>query len=79
VAGWPINADELPVFDYNDSVRDTGESTFEAEPTGNDLYDPGPARTSDHDPVLVDLNLCPERAGAARNLCLAKNLLLKFA
>jgi predicted extracellular nuclease len=79
VSGWRINADEVPVFDYNDGLRDTGEATFEAEPTGNDLYEPGPARTSDHDPVLVDLNLCPERAGAARNLCLAKNLLVKLA
>jgi predicted extracellular nuclease len=68
VASWPINADEVPVFDYNDTVKDTGEATFDAEPSGNSLYEPNAARTSDHDPVLVDLNLCP--AGT----CLPANL-----
>ena len=32
----------------------TGEAAFEAEPTGNPLYEPNAARTSDHDPILID-------------------------
>lgn len=76
-AAWPINADEVPVFDYNDTVRDVGEATFEAEPTGNTLYQPNAARTSDHDPVLVDINLCPR--GAGHGACLVRNLLTQLA
>ena len=33
VAEWHINADEIPLFDYNDDVKDTGEPTFEEEST----------------------------------------------
>jgi predicted extracellular nuclease len=79
LASWPINADEVPVFDYNDTVRDAGEASFEAEPTGNALYEANPVRTSDHDPVVVDINLCPSAPAGTRNLCLAKNVLLKLA
>ena len=58
VAEWHINADEAPVFDYNNSIDDgAGESSFEAKPTGNNLYEPNAFRTSDHDPVLIGLNL----------------------
>lgn len=62
---WPINADEVPVFDYNDTVRTTGESSFEAEPDGNPLYEPNAARTSDHDPIVIDVSLCPKRGSRA--------------
>lgn len=62
VAPWHINADEVPVFDYNDEVRDAGEATFEEEPDGSVLTPPRtlwqantPYRASDHDPVLVGL------------------------
>lgn len=65
LASWPINADEVPVFDYNDTVRTTGEASFEAEPTGNALYEPNAARTSDHDPIVIDVNLCPKRGARA--------------
>ena len=75
---WPINADEAPVFDYNDTVRDAGEATFEAEPTGNNLYEPNAARTSDHDPVIVDVNLCPSR-GPRTGACLLRNLFTQLA
>ena len=57
IAEWHINADEIPQFDYNDDVLDTGEASFEEEPDGNPLYEPNPFRTSDHDPVIVGLNL----------------------
>lgn len=78
VASWPINADEVPVFDYNDTARDAGEATFEAEPTANNLYEANAARTSDHDPVLIDINLCPTR-GAKTAACLLKNALSQLA
>jgi uncharacterized repeat protein (TIGR01451 family) len=63
VAAWHINADEVPLFDYNDEVRDSpGEATFEEKPDGSALvpprvvFQPGsPYRAADHDPVLVGL------------------------
>ena len=55
--GWKINADEVPLFDYNDTVRDTGEATFERESTALPLYEPTAYRSSDHDPVVVGLSL----------------------
>ncbi|MCL6435463.1 MAG: ExeM/NucH family extracellular endonuclease [Leptolyngbyaceae cyanobacterium HOT.MB2.61] len=57
VAEWHINADEVPVFDYNNTLRDGDEQSFEAKPTGNNLYEPNAFRTSDHDPVIIGLDL----------------------
>lgn len=58
---WHINADEIPLFDYNDDVRDSGEAdAFEEESDVFPLYSPDQYRTSDHDPVLIGLNLLPE-------------------
>jgi hypothetical protein len=54
---WHINADEIPLFDYNDEVKDTGEATFEEESDTLPLYAANEFRTSDHDPVIVGLNL----------------------
>ncbi len=61
-AAWHVNADEIPLFDYNDDVRDTGEAVHEEEPNGSalapsrSLYEAGtPWRASDHDPVVVGL------------------------
>jgi uncharacterized protein len=78
LASWPINADEVPVFDYNDTVRTTGEAAFEAEPTGNPLYEPNAARTSDHDPILIDVNLCPKR-GSRVAACRLRTALAQFS
>jgi len=78
LATWPINSDEVPVFDYNDTVRDTGEASFEAEPTGNELYEPNQVRTSDHDPIVIDINLCPT-SGRLANGCRLRNLLTQLA
>jgi predicted extracellular nuclease len=58
-AEWHINADEVPLFDYNDTIRDTGEASFERESTTEELYSPDPYRTSDHDPLIVALDLIP--------------------
>ena len=57
VADWHINADEVPVFDYNDAIADAGENWYEEEPDGNNLYEVNAFRTSDHDPVLIGLDL----------------------
>ncbi|WP_019866778.1 ExeM/NucH family extracellular endonuclease [Methylovulum miyakonense] len=56
-ADWHINADEPPSFDYNDTIKDTGESSFEAKPSALPLYAANPFRTSDHDPVIIGLKL----------------------
>ena len=58
VTEWHINADEIPLFDYNDDVRDTGErDAFEEESDTLPLYAADAFRTSDHDPVLIGLSL----------------------
>jgi predicted extracellular nuclease len=65
---WAINADEVSVFDYNDTVRDAGEASFEAKPGANPLYEANAFRTSDHDPVIVDLDLAaPSRCDIDRD------------
>lgn len=56
-APWNINADEVNVLDYNDDLETDDESNFERKPTVSDLYDPDAFRSSDHDPVIVGLNL----------------------
>jgi uncharacterized protein len=54
---WHINADEPPSFDYNDTIKDTGEAAFEAKPAALPLYAADQFRTSDHDPVIIGLKL----------------------
>ena len=57
VAEWHINADEIPLFDYNDDQRTADEAAFEEESDTRPLYEPNEFRTSDHDPVVVGLDL----------------------
>lgn len=52
---WHINADEPSSVDYNDTIDDPGEASFEAKPAALPLYAPDEFRTSDHDPVVVGL------------------------
>lgn len=56
---WNINADEVNVFDYNDEIQDAGESSFERESNALPIYEPNMFRASDHDPILVGMNLDP--------------------
>lgn len=56
---WHINADEVNLLDYNDTIQDTGEATFDVKPNTTPLYEPNAYRSSDHDPVLISLGLCP--------------------
>jgi uncharacterized protein len=54
-ADWHINADEPTVLDYNVEFKTAGQQTS--------LYAPDAFRASDHDPVLVVLNLGKSLAG----------------
>jgi predicted extracellular nuclease len=56
---WNINADEVNVFDYNDETQDPGESSFEREADALPIYEANMFRASDHDPILVGMNLDP--------------------
>ncbi len=49
VAEWHINADEPPVLDYNTNFKSPGQISS--------LYAPDFYRTSDHDPIVVGLDL----------------------
>ncbi|MCS6845378.1 MAG: ExeM/NucH family extracellular endonuclease [Caldilineales bacterium] len=46
---WHINADEPPVLDYNLNFKSPGQQAS--------LYAPDEFRSSDHDPVVIGLNL----------------------
>ncbi|NJK78521.1 MAG: ExeM/NucH family extracellular endonuclease [Chloroflexaceae bacterium] len=50
VEEWHINADEPDVLDYNTNFKPQSQI---------DLYEPNAFRSSDHDPLLVGLNLLP--------------------
>jgi len=51
VTEWHINADEPRVLDYNMEFQSAGQQI--------DWYNNDPYRASDHDPVIVELNLAP--------------------
>ena len=51
VGDYHIDADEPSVLDYNTEFKTTGQLTS--------LYAPDEFRTSDHDPVIIGLNLQP--------------------
>ena len=57
ITEWHINADEVNLLDYNDTVRDAGEASFEAKPSALPLYDADVYRSSDHDPLVIGLQL----------------------
>ncbi|GAA2037788.1 hypothetical protein GCM10009720_17840 [Yaniella flava] len=45
---WHANSDEVPIFDYTTEFK---------QPAHQEIYEPGPYRASDHDPVLFGLSL----------------------
>jgi predicted extracellular nuclease len=55
VADWHVNADEPNVLDYNTNFKSEGQIAS--------LYAPDEFRNSDHDPVLVGLDLTNDSAG----------------
>ncbi|WP_432411343.1 ExeM/NucH family extracellular endonuclease [Rasiella sp. SM2506] len=54
---WHVNADEIAVFDYNDDIQDPTESSFQRESSALPIYEANAFRASDHDPVLIGINL----------------------
>jgi hypothetical protein len=48
-ADWHINSDEPDVLDYDTSFK---------PPSQDALYEPNSSRSSDHDPLVVGLNVC---------------------
>lgn len=62
VTEWHVNADEVPLFDYNDTIQDSGEPSFAVKPGGNELFAGDGFRNSDHDPVIIGLDLIPNQA-----------------
>ncbi len=58
VTEWHINADEPTVLDYNTEFKSANQVA--------DFYAPDPFRSSDHDPVLIGLNLVPQGGAAGR-------------
>lgn len=57
---WHINADEPRILDYNLEFKGANQSP--------DLYEPTPYRSSDHDPVIIGLQLfTPNTAPVAAN------------
>ncbi|KAA3657144.1 MAG: hypothetical protein DWQ04_28960 [Chloroflexi bacterium] len=49
-AAWSINADEPDILDYDTSFKEDAQDA---------LYEPNAYRASDHDPVIVGLDLTP--------------------
>jgi predicted extracellular nuclease/glycerophosphoryl diester phosphodiesterase len=68
-AKWNINSSEPIVFDYNDNIQTTGTNGEQTSELRNDtsLYSGNPFRSSDHDPVLVGLNLVPAKVTIAQS------------
>ena len=56
-AAWHINADEANIYDYNDGIQDPGEASFERKSNALPIYEANAYRASDHDPILVGINL----------------------
>lgn len=61
-AKWNVNAFEPNALDYNDNILDSPGEGGSNPPLNNDtsLYQPDSFRSSDHDPVLVGLDLLSE-------------------
>ena len=60
VAEWHINADEPLVIDYNQEFKQPA-----CPACGPDYYKPTPYRASDHDPIVLGLNLVHAINGTA--------------
>jgi predicted extracellular nuclease len=59
-AHWHVNADEPSIIDYNLEFKQPACATC-----GPDYYAASPYRASDHDPVLIGVNLQPPAAAQA--------------
>lgn len=59
---WHVNADEVPVLDYNDGVQDATEQSYERESNAAPVHAADAYRSSDHDPLLIGLDLTADSA-----------------
>ncbi|HEX2010393.1 MAG TPA: ExeM/NucH family extracellular endonuclease [Roseateles sp.] len=59
-APWHVNADEPTIIDYNLEFKQPACATC-----GPDYYAPTPYKSSDHDPVVLGLNLLKQIGGTA--------------
>jgi uncharacterized protein len=58
---WHINADETQAIDYQESTGGVSfNQRFRTAAVAEQYYQDGPFRSSDHDPVIVGLDLAPE-------------------
>ena len=57
VTTWHLNADEPDLLDYDTTFKQDAQDA---------LFEPNPYRASDHDPVIVGLDLTPERVDPER-------------
>jgi uncharacterized protein len=62
-AVWHINADEVPAIDYQESVGVSFNPRFRTPQIAEAYYDPSAFRSSDHDPVVVGIDMDKKRAG----------------
>jgi hypothetical protein len=56
-AVWHINADEVPAIDYQESVGVSFKRRFRTAEIAEAYYDPSAFRSSDHDPVVIGIDL----------------------
>ncbi len=66
-AVWHINADEVPAIDYLESEGVSFNRRFRTAEIAAAYYDPSAFRSSDHDPVLVGVDLDRDRYAAAKD------------
>jgi predicted extracellular nuclease len=62
-AVWHINADEVPAIDYQESVGFSINPRFRTPEVAEAYYDPSAFRSSDHDPVVIGLDMDKKSAG----------------
>ncbi|WP_420451848.1 ExeM/NucH family extracellular endonuclease [Ilumatobacter sp.] len=63
---WHINADEPDILDYDTSFKRDAQDA---------LFEPNPYRSSDHDPVIVGLDLCDSIAPTFDELSVTPSVL----
>lgn len=68
-AAWNINADEVPAIDYLESEGVSFNRRFRTALTAELFYDPSAFRSSDHDPVLIGLDLGRGATPTVRSDC----------
>ena len=75
VTVWHINADEPPIFDYNDEFQTGSERSFQRESSALPIYEPNAFRASDHDPVLVGIDICDDTTPPSLDITLSTDTL----